>query len=294
MHIPDQCCACWGGALPGLTVCAARERGCHDPQWSTWGARAEQAMPPRRKKKRKSKKKKGSAGGRTNVAQALLTPSCELAVLLGSSSALTRGDAVSGLWTYARDHGLNDGREMRCDAAMRNAFGVDKMTMFEVSRHLSAHLTSTGSSASATAPADQRLERQAKRPRVGPDRSCRPPESGAVAAARRPKPQGPVVCSALLTAVLCGGSGPMYARDQRQLTLPSVATVTARIQNYITAHALRVPRSNSVVSNAIAVDRHSVSTGLAPTCSVTLTLTNPFADSRCNTAVAWQFPGSRA
>ena len=229
-------------------------------------------MPPRRKKKRKSKAKKGSAGGRT-VAQALLTPSRELTVLLGSSSALTRGDAVSGLWAYARSHGLNDGRGMRCDAAMRNAFGVSSMTMFEVSGHLSAHLTSTGSSASAAAPAHQRPERQAKRPRVGPDRSRCPPESGAVAAARRPKPKGPVVCSALLTAVLCGGSGPVYARDQRQLTLPSVATVTARIQNYITAHALRVPRSNSVVSSDKAVNGHAVSTGLAPTCSLTLTLT---------------------
>jgi hypothetical protein len=204
-------------------------------------------MPPKRKKKRKSKKKKGSAGGRT-IAQALLTPSPSLAVLLGSSSAVTRGDAVSRLWAYARGHGLNDGRGMRCDDAMRSAFGVSSMTMFEVSGHLSAHLTSAGSSAAAAAPsAGQRPERQAKRPRVGPDISRRPPESGTVAAERRPKPRGPVMCSALLTAVLCGGSGPEYARDQRQLTLPSVATVTARVQNYITAHTLRVPRSNSVV-----------------------------------------------
>ena len=169
-------------------------------------------MPPKRKKKRKSNKKKPS-GNRT-IAQALLQPSRQLAALLGSSAALTRGEAVSGLWAYARARALNDGRGMRCDAAMQGAFGVRSMTMFEVSGHLSGHLTSTGSSAAAAPPAaaGQRTERPAKRPRAGADRPARPPESGAVAAERRPKPQGPVVCSALLTAVLCGGNGPLYAR----------------------------------------------------------------------------------
>lgn len=263
--------SCWSEVNHGHEV--KEGEGLYTWAWVGLQSGLPAQMPPKRKKKRKSKKKKPS-GNRT-IAQALLQPSRQLAVLLGSSAALTRGEAVSGLWSYARARALNDGRGMRCDAAMQSAFGVRSMTMFEVSGHLSGHLTSTGSSAAAAAPpaaAGQRTERPAKRPRAGADRPARPPESGAVAAERRPKPQGPVVCSALLTAVLCGGSGPVYARyatlntcslplifriqnqsvrvvnrDQRQLTLPSVATVTARLQNYITAHTLRVPRSNSVV-----------------------------------------------
>jgi hypothetical protein len=203
-------------------------------------------MPPKRKKKRKSKKKKG-AGGRA-AAQALLRPSPELAVLLGSRTPLTRGDAVSGLWAYAKARRLNEGRSMRCDAAMERAFGVQSLTMFQVTGALSSHLTSTGSSraaASSSSASGSGAARPAKRARVGTGGV--PPVSGAVAAERRPKPKGPVVCSALLTAVLCGGSGPTAAREMRQLTLPSVAAVTAKMQQYITAHALRVPRSNSLV-----------------------------------------------
>ena len=212
-------------------------------------------MPPKRRKKAKRKsKKKAGAGGRA-AAQAMLRPSAELCALLGRR-AMTRGDAVKELWAYARAHSLNEGREIRCDAAMQRVFGVPSMTMFQVTGHLSAHLTSTGTSSSAAGAAAERPsaarrmaaadgERPAKRARTtGSGR--RPPESGAIASALRPPPAGPVLCSALLTAVLCGGAGPTAARDLRQLTLPSVSAVHGRLQCYIAAHKLRVPRSDSI------------------------------------------------
>ena len=214
-------------------------------------------MPPKRRKKGKRKsKKKAGAGGRA-AAQAMLRPSAELSALLGRR-AMTRGDAVKELWAYARAHGLNEGREIRCDAAMQRVFGVPSMTMFQVTGHLSAHLTSTGTSAAAAAAAAaaerpsaaRRMatadgERPAKRARTTSS-GHRPPESGVVVSALRPPPTGPVLCSALLTAVLCGGGGPTAARDLRQLTLPSVSAVLGRLQCYIAAHKLRVPRSDTI------------------------------------------------
>jgi hypothetical protein len=77
---------------------------------------------------------------------ALLRPSPELAVLLGSRTALTRDDAFSGLWAYAKARNLNEGRSMRCDAAMHRAFGVQSLWFREVDDALSSHLTFTGSS----------------------------------------------------------------------------------------------------------------------------------------------------
>ena len=201
---------------------------------------------PKRKKRRKSSKKKKKASG-AGLAALELRPSAGLAALL-RCRAITRGDAVKQLWAYAREHGLNDGRSIRCDGPMRQLFGVDAMSMYEVPKLLSAQLTSVGgggASGGRAAAAARPEERAAKRARR--QAASAPAPAPAAAAAPAPRPTGPVVCSGLLTAVLCGGRAPTAAIGQRQLTLPGVSSVHGRLLAYIASHKLRIPRSDSVV-----------------------------------------------
>ena len=78
-----------------------------------------------------------------NALQKPLTPSPELAAVVGAG-ALSRADAVSKLWAYIKAHNLQnpeDRREIMADDKLRNVFGgKDKVTMFEVNKHLSQHL----------------------------------------------------------------------------------------------------------------------------------------------------------
>ena len=203
---------------------------------------------PKRKKRRKSSKKKKKASG-AGLAALELRPSAGLAALL-RCRAITRGDAVKQLWAYAREHGLNDGRSIRCDGPMRRLFGVDTMSMYEVPKLLSAQLTSAGgggASGGRAAAAAGPEERATKRARRQAASAPAPAPAAAAAPAPAPRPTGPVVCSGLLTAVLCGGRAPTAAIGQRQLTLPGVSSVHGRLLAYIASHKLRIPRSDSVV-----------------------------------------------
>ena len=76
--------------------------------------------------------KKGS-GGKANALQKPLTPSEELAAVVGSA-ALPRGQVVSKVWDYIRSHNLQNPenrREIMADDKLRRVFGKDKVTMFE-------------------------------------------------------------------------------------------------------------------------------------------------------------------
>jgi chromatin remodeling complex protein RSC6 len=89
----------------------------------------------------KTREKKASAG-KTNALQKPLQPSEELAAVVGSGP-LPRGQVVSKMWEYIRSHSLQNPanrREILVDDKLRRVFGKDKVTMFEMNKHLAGHL----------------------------------------------------------------------------------------------------------------------------------------------------------
>jgi upstream activation factor subunit UAF30 len=85
---------------------------------------------------------KKSNAGRGNALQKPLSPSAELAEVVGSAP-LPRGQVVSKMWDYIRSHNLQNPenrREILADEKLRRVFGTDKVTMFEMNKHLARHL----------------------------------------------------------------------------------------------------------------------------------------------------------
>ncbi len=83
-----------------------------------------------------------TAPKKPNALQQPLTPSPELAAVIGSGT-VTRGDMVSKIWAYIKKNNLQNPankREIMADAKLRPIFGVDKVTMFEMNKHLAKHL----------------------------------------------------------------------------------------------------------------------------------------------------------
>jgi chromatin remodeling complex protein RSC6 len=71
-----------------------------------------------------------------------LQPSKELAAVVGPDP-LPRGQAVSRVWDYIKQHNLQNPknrREILADDKLRPIFGKDKVTMFEMNKHLAQHL----------------------------------------------------------------------------------------------------------------------------------------------------------
>jgi chromatin remodeling complex protein RSC6 len=89
----------------------------------------------------KTREKKASAG-KANALQKSLHPSGELAAVVGSDPP-PRGQVVSKMWEYIRLHNLRNPenrREILADDKLRRVFGKDKVTMFEMNKHLAGHL----------------------------------------------------------------------------------------------------------------------------------------------------------
>ena len=86
---------------------------------------------------------KGKAGkGGNNALQRPVQPSKELAEVVGSEP-LARAEVVSKVWEYIRQKNLQNPenkREIVADDKLRAVFGKDKVTMFEMNKHLSQHL----------------------------------------------------------------------------------------------------------------------------------------------------------
>lgn len=79
-----------------------------------------------------------------NALQKLLQPSKELAAVVGAET-LPRGDVVSKVWDYIKKHELQNPenrREILADDKLEAVFGRKKVTMFEMNKYLSQHLTS--------------------------------------------------------------------------------------------------------------------------------------------------------
>ena len=85
---------------------------------------------------------KPNAGHKPNALQQPLQPSPELAAVVGEGT-MARGEVVSKVWEYIKAHKLQnpeDGREIIADDKLRRVFGKDRVTMFEMNKHLAQHL----------------------------------------------------------------------------------------------------------------------------------------------------------
>ncbi len=85
---------------------------------------------------------KPKSGHKPNALQQPLQPSPDLAAVVGEGT-MARGEVVSKVWEYIKAHKLqnpDDRREIVADDKLRRVFGKDRVTMFEMNKHLAAHL----------------------------------------------------------------------------------------------------------------------------------------------------------
>lgn len=85
-----------------------------------------------------------SAGGARGGITAPVTPSADLAEIVGKDD-LPRSEVVSKVWTYIKKHDLQDAKDKRqinADGKLEKIFGKKSVSMFEMNKHLSAHLSS--------------------------------------------------------------------------------------------------------------------------------------------------------
>ena len=86
---------------------------------------------------------KSSSGKKVNPAlMKPLQPSKELAAVVGSKP-LPRAEVVSKVWDYIKKHKLQDPqnkREIMADEKLQAVFGKNRVTMFEMNKHLAQHL----------------------------------------------------------------------------------------------------------------------------------------------------------
>lgn len=83
------------------------------------------------------------AQGRQSGLQRPVTPSKELAAITGSAP-LPRSQVVSKIWDHIKKNNLQDPknkREIVADDKLRAVFGKDRVSMFEMNKHLSRHLS---------------------------------------------------------------------------------------------------------------------------------------------------------
>ena len=87
---------------------------------------------------------KGASGKKVNPAlMKPLQPSKELAAVVGSEP-LPRAEVVSKVWDYIKKNKLQDPqnkREIMADDKLQAVFGKNRVTMFEMNKHLAQHLT---------------------------------------------------------------------------------------------------------------------------------------------------------
>jgi upstream activation factor subunit UAF30 len=100
-------------------------------------------MPTRTSQETAKKAKATASSGGANALQRPLQPSEALAAVVGPGP-LPRGEVVSKVWDYIKSHNLQNPenrREILADDKLKSVFGKDKVTMFEMNKHLSRHLT---------------------------------------------------------------------------------------------------------------------------------------------------------
>ena len=86
---------------------------------------------------------KGTSGGARGGLSRPVTPSADLAAITGSDP-LPRSQVVSKVWDHIRKNNLqnpSNKREIVADDKLRPIFGKDRVSMFEMNKHLSRHLS---------------------------------------------------------------------------------------------------------------------------------------------------------
>jgi upstream activation factor subunit UAF30 len=98
---------------------------------------------PKESKAKDDKAAKAPAARKVNPAlMKPLTPSKELAAVVGEKD-IPRPEVVKKVWEYIKANKLQNpenAREIVADDNLRKVFGKDKVTMFEMNKHLAAHL----------------------------------------------------------------------------------------------------------------------------------------------------------
>ncbi len=83
-------------------------------------------------------------GSRNDGLQRPLKPSGDLAAITGNDN-IARSDVVSKIWEYIKKNNLQNPenkREILADDKLKKVFGgKDKVSMFEMNKHLSNHLS---------------------------------------------------------------------------------------------------------------------------------------------------------
>lgn len=70
-------------------------------------------------------------------------PSKELGAVVGNDK-LPRSEVISKVWDYIKSNNLQNPenkREILADDKLQKVFGKDRCTMFEMNKHIAAHLT---------------------------------------------------------------------------------------------------------------------------------------------------------
>jgi len=83
------------------------------------------------------------AGKKIDALQKPLTPSAELAVIVGKDQ-LPRGQVVSKVWEYIKKHDLQDAanrRNINADDKLKVIFKKPQVTMFELTKLISDQLS---------------------------------------------------------------------------------------------------------------------------------------------------------
>jgi chromatin remodeling complex protein RSC6 len=86
--------------------------------------------------------KKAAGGSKNDGLHRPVQPSVELGAIIGATP-MSRSDVVSKIWDYIKKNDLQnpkDKREILADAKLEKIFGKKKASMFEMNKHLSAHL----------------------------------------------------------------------------------------------------------------------------------------------------------
>ena len=111
---------------------------------ATKSASATKAEAAKSTPAKKASAEKGSSAKKVNAAlMKPLQPSKELAEVVGSKP-LPRPEVVSKVWDYIKKNKLQDPqnkREIMADEKLQAVFGKNRVTMFEMNKHLAQHLT---------------------------------------------------------------------------------------------------------------------------------------------------------
>ena len=85
---------------------------------------------------------KSGTAAKTGGIHAPVTPSPELGEIVGKD-ALPRSQVISKVWDHIKKNNLQNPqnkREILADDKLKKIFGKDKCSMFEMNKHLAAHL----------------------------------------------------------------------------------------------------------------------------------------------------------